>query len=184
MSCPGGWKRTTLGEEYLIIMGQSPDSSSYNDYKRGLPLVQGNADIENGITSPQRYTSKPTKICDDNAVLLSVRAPVGTVSRVNQRVCLGRGVCAIAGKITNFVYYLMKYHANSWKRLEQGSTFTAISVEDIKEFEIFLPPLAEQQAIADTLAAFDTHIANLTELIAKKKAIRDGALDDLMSGRT
>ncbi|MBQ7732867.1 MAG: restriction endonuclease subunit S, partial [Synergistaceae bacterium] len=46
------------------------------------------------------------------------------------------------------------------------------------------PPLAEQQAIADTLAAFDTHIANLTELIAKKKAIRDGALDDLMSGRT
>lgn len=47
-----------------------------------------------------------------------------------------------------------------------------------------LPPLKEQTAIAETLAAFDTHITNLTELITKKKAIRDGALDELMTGRT
>ena len=54
----------------------------------------------------------------------------------------------------------------------------------MREQEIPLPPLNEQIAIADTLAAFDTHITNLTDLISKKKAIREGALEDLMSGRT
>lgn len=56
-----------------------------------------------------------------------------------------------------------------------------------KEYSSFLVPVApkkEQDAIADTLVEFDTHIINLSELIEKKKAIRDGALEDLVSGRT
>lgn len=56
-----------------------------------------------------------------------------------------------------------------------------------KEYSSFLVPVApkeEQDAIANTLADFDTHIANLTELIEKKKGIRDGALEDLVSGKT
>ncbi|MBR2208474.1 MAG: restriction endonuclease subunit S, partial [Synergistaceae bacterium] len=54
----------------------------------------------------------------------------------------------------------------------------------IIQYSIPLPPLAEQKAIADTLGTFDAHIKNLADLIEKKKAIRDGALEDLMSGRT
>ena len=56
-----------------------------------------------------------------------------------------------------------------------------------KEYSSFLVPVApkkEQDAIANTLSEFDGHIANLAELIEKKKAIRDGALEDLVSGRT
>ena len=56
-----------------------------------------------------------------------------------------------------------------------------------KEYSSFLVPVAskeEQDAIANALAEFDTHIANLAELIEKKKGIRDGALEDLVSGRT
>jgi len=43
---------------------------------------------------------------------------------------------------------------------------------------------AEQAEIARVLTTFDTHITNLTELIEKKKAIREGALEDLVSGKT
>lgn len=56
-----------------------------------------------------------------------------------------------------------------------------------KQYSSFLIPVAskeEQDDIAETLSCIDTHIANLTELIEKKKAIRDGALEDLVSGRT
>lgn len=182
---PNDWEEKKLGEEYIVIMGQSPASSSYNYNKKGLPLIQGNADIMNGMTSASRYTSSPTKICYVNSTILSVRAPVGTVSRANQTICLGRGVCAIVGNEANFIYYLMKYNEKAWKTLEQGSTFTAISGKDVRNFKIFVPTdKKEQRAIADTLSTFDTHIKNLSELIEKKKAVRDGALDDLMSGRT
>ena len=50
--------------------------------------------------------------------------------------------------------------------------------------DVYLPPLTEQQAIASVLSDFDKHIDNLTELIQKKKAIRDGALEDLISGKS
>ena len=65
-----------------------------------------------------------------------------------------------------------------------GIKVSSISKASIRKTLIPLPTLKEQTAIADTLAAFDTHISNLPELIAKKKAIRDGALDELMTGRT
>ena len=65
-----------------------------------------------------------------------------------------------------------------------GIKVSSISKSSIKNTLIHLPPLAEQRAIAETLETFDAHIKNLSDLIEKKKAIRDGALEDLMSGRT
>lgn len=54
----------------------------------------------------------------------------------------------------------------------------------IKNLALTIPhSVGEQQAIADTLSTFDEHIENLTELIEKKKVIRDGALEDLVTGK-
>ena len=66
----------------------------------------------------------------------------------------------------------------------QGSTRYNLSKSSFIKMEIPVPSIKEQQAIAATLSYFDEHIDNLTELIEKKKAIRDGALEDLVSGRT
>lgn len=52
----------------------------------------------------------------------------------------------------------------------------------VKKIKICIPEPKEQQAIAETLITFDKHIENLEELIAKKKMIRDGAVEDLVSG--
>ncbi len=50
--------------------------------------------------------------------------------------------------------------------------------------EMPLPDKGEQAAIATTIECFDTYIGNLTELIEKKRNIRDGALEDLIGGKT
>lgn len=71
---------------------------------------------------------------------------------------------------------IIKHCTYTTRALTNGKILSAIKIP--------LPPLAEQKAIAATLSSFDTHIDNLTALIEKKKAIRDGALADLMSGRT
>lgn len=65
----------------------------------------------------------------------------------------------------------------------QGSTRYNLSKSSFIKMEIPVPSIKEQQAIAATLSYFDEHIDNLTELIEKKKAIRDGALNDLISGK-
>ena len=85
-----------------------------------------------------------------------------------------------------FLYYLF-LSATVQAQIVSFCDFTTVgtfTIKNAKKIKIPLPPLEEQTAIADTLAVFDTHISNLTELISKKKAIREGALNELMTGRT
>ena len=43
----GEWEVKRLGDVTEIVIGQSPSSSNYNAKGLGLPLIQGNADIDN-----------------------------------------------------------------------------------------------------------------------------------------
>lgn len=85
--------------------------------------------------------------------------------------------------IVNRKFLWWIYRSFPWQGLE-GTTIQRLYNKIILNTEIYLPTLREQQAIADTLSTFDTYISNLTELIEKKKAIREGALEDLVSGKT
>ena len=157
-------------------MGQSPDSSSYNNNCIGLPLVQGNADMCERIATPQRYTSQPTKICEAGSIILSVRAPVGTVGKTFQKICLGRGVCGITSKNIEFMYQYLLNNENSWRHIEQGGTFTAINSDDIKSFPIILPSLPEQKKIADFLSLIDQRIEKQRQLVESLKKYKRGLL--------
>ena len=105
----GKWIANKLGATCKLIMGQSPDSKSYNDEGDGYYLIQGNADIKYRLTSPRQWTNEPTKICEVGDIILTVRAPVGAVARSIHNACIGRGVCVIRevdGFEINFIYCL------------------------------------------------------------------------------
>ena len=66
-----------------------------------------------------------------------------------------------------------------------GIKVSSISKTSIRKTELHLPSSEkEQAAIVNAISSFDTTIKNLSELIKKKKDIRDGALEDLVSGKT
>ena len=128
------------------------------------------------IATPQRYTSQPTKICEAGSIILSVRAPVGTVGKTFQKICLGRGVCGITSKNIEFMYQYLLNNENSWRHIEQGGTFTAINSDDIKSFPIILPSLPEQKKIADFLSLIDQRIEKQRRLVESLKKYKRGAL--------
>lgn len=59
-----------------------------------------------------------------------------------------------------------------------------VNKSQFSEFEIPLPPLAEQRTIATALRDADDLIATLEHLIAKKQAIKQGMMQQLLTGRT
>lgn len=66
-----------------------------------------------------------------------------------------------------------------------GCTYTTRALTNGKQLsaiEISVPPKPEQEAIATALTDIDTLIANLEKMIAKKKAIKQGAMQELLSG--
>ena len=54
--------RTSLSECCTIVMGQSPDSVSYNSEGIGMPFYQGNADFGEVHPVTRIWCSKPLKI--------------------------------------------------------------------------------------------------------------------------
>ena len=174
------WTKKRIGEFCNITMGQSPDSNSYNSDFVGVPLVQGNADITDGVTTPLRYTSQPTKVCKKGSILLSVRAPVGTVCIADCEVCLGRGVCAINSENNAFVRQLFLYLEPSWKTIEQGGTFTAISRNDIANVEVIIPnDVAEQKRIGEYLGLIDLHISQEVRMLQSIMSTKLGLMQHL-----
>jgi type I restriction enzyme S subunit len=61
-----------------------------------------------------------------------------------------------------------------------GSTFKRINIQQIKNFTIPMPSPFEQQAIAEALSDVDALISALDRLIAKKRAIKQGAMQELL----
>lgn len=85
-----------------------------------------------------------------------------------------------------FLYYLLSssYVQSQYEAFAAGSGVQNLNKEVVKKVAVFLPSIPEQENIAETLSNFDSYIDDLTELIEKKKGIRDGVLEDLICRKT
>ncbi|MGI3004179.1 restriction endonuclease subunit S [Shewanella algae] len=178
------WKSQQLSNLASITMGSSPKSTAYNDEGIGLPLIQGNADIKNRLTKPRTYTSQITKECTPGSIIMTVRAPVGAIAKSTVKGCIGRGVCAIsATKISqDYLYQYLISQESKWKKLEQGSTFSAIGSKDVKQLSIAYPESVKEQAqIAEVLSTVDKKIDLIDQKIAETEKLKTGLMQKLFS---
>jgi type I restriction enzyme S subunit len=179
----GEWKITELGRVADITMGQSPLSKYYNKAGIGVPLIQGNADINNRKTIKRVFTTNITRKGKAGDIIMSVRAPVGEIAKTYFDVCLGRGVCSIRF-VNNYLYHAMIAHEPTWKKLSSGSTFDSVTSNDVKSFEIYLPKdEKEQTAISQTLSDMDAEIETLEKQKAKYINLKHGMMQQLLTGK-
>lgn len=138
-----------------IIMGQSPDSSTYNTEKIGLPFFQGNADFGELNPIAKTWCSAPIKIAYKNYILISVRAPIGALNIAAETCCIGRGLAAfdVNNKMCTqkYLWYLLKAKKNELLSKGTGSTFKAISKNILSEMEFNIPPVREQELCTKVL---------------------------------
>ena len=148
-----------MGDTVQITMGQSPDGSTYSDVPSDYILVQGNADLQNGWVSPRVWTSQMTKKADAGDLIMSVRAPAGAMGKTAYNAVIGRGVAAIKGN--EFIYQLLvKMDSDGyWKALSCGSTFESLNSDNIKNADVLIPDVTEQEKIGEYFANLDRLIA-------------------------
>jgi len=145
-------------------------------------LLQGNADIKNRLSAPRIYTSEITKECQIDDILLSVRAPVGTIAKSIHRACIGRGISAIHAKNENSQEYLYQWlfsFESSWQNISQGGTFDAVNSDDIRNLKLPIPNTKEQQKIASCLSTLDELLAAHNDKLDALKDHKKGLLQNL-----
>lgn len=156
-----------------IIAGQSPKSKYYNTEGEGLPFFQGKADFGELYPSIRVYCSQPTKIAEKDDILLSVRAPVGPTNLAPCQVCIGRGLTAIRPSealLTRYVLLYFRYFEAQLASKGTGTTFKAITQDIVKNLEIPIPSLFEQERIVNRIEEMFSQLDDGVETLKKTKA--------------
>ena len=168
-----------LGEVCKLNMGQSPDSSSYNDTGDGIPFFQGNADFGEVHPNIRVWCNAPTKIAHPGEILISVRAPIGAMNIADCECCIGRGLASISADeavcTTKYLWYGISSKIEELNAKGTGSTFKAVNKKTLEETEIPIRDLMEQERIA---AKLDSVTALIT---LRKRQVKK--LDELIKAR-
>jgi type I restriction enzyme S subunit len=196
---PTDWNVTTAAQVCELVV----------DCKnRTPPVVEGGEfavvrtpNVRNGkfIREELRFTDKSSfrewtirAIPQVGDVLITREAPLGEVCLVpsDVRVCLGQRMMLYrpdhrAAESLFLLYALMSSGVqNNLLKKIGGSTVGHAKVDDIRDLQIPLPSTkAEQKAIAEAMSDADAHLESLEQLIAKKRHLKQGAMQQLLTGK-
>ena len=168
-----------LNDVCKINMGQSPDSSSYNEVGDGIPFFQGNADFGERYPVTRVWCNAPTKIAKAGDILISVRAPIGALNYAKEKCCIGRGLAAITpdeSRVSSpFVFWFLRGKSAELNSKGTGSTFKAIGRRILEKTMIPQMDLRQQRLCADNLERVYT--------IVQKRKQQLRLLDNLIKAR-
>jgi len=171
----------------------TPQYVLYSDFF----FVNGNNLIDNSIkitdntmcVSEIEYNMHAKKL-NQRTILLSINGTIGNIAFFNdEKVILGKSAAYINvnnSASRSFIFYLLQSSSikNYFEDELTGSTIRNLSLKTIRNTPILLPPLPEQQAIAQILSNMDAEIESLEQKQAKYKAIKQGMMQELLTGKT
>ena len=183
---PTGWEVRKLSDIANITMGQSPDGTSYNENGDGVIFYQGSTDFGNRFPVVRMYTTSPTRFAKKGDILMSVRAPVGTMNIANTNCCIGRGLAALNSKIGSIMHlwYLMDVFKHTFENKNSaGTTFGAITKDELFNLLVIIPPKNIISSFDEKTISIFNYQLSIEQESAKLTALRDKLLPLLMNGQ-
>ena len=184
---PEDWSAMPLRDDVKLISGHHVLSQYCNTTGDGIPYLTGPADFPNGQIKQTKFTTKPTTLCDKEDILITVKGSgSGTIIDADSKYCISRQLMAIRVMNWNskFLFYSLLQHSSQIKDSSTG-LIPGLSRPDILNRLIAVPEEQdEQRAIAEALSDVDGLIASLDKLLAKKRAIKQAAMQQLLTGKT
>ena len=121
-----------------------------------------------------------------NTVLCSCSATIGVCAITTTKLITNQtfiGIHPNSEIDSQFLYYYLQSQTVNLIKIGSGSTILYISRETFEKFKIPILDLNEQKNIVNTLSEIDTLIDSLESLIQKKKNIKQGTMQELLTGK-
>ena len=171
--------------------------SSYFDDAGAVPILVGSNVKENGINweSARRISDASNHVLTSSRLeagdLVTVRVGEPGVTAVIPPELDGCNCASmmIVRRHVSFNSHWLCYMMNSRigrtqvKNVQYGTAQKQFNISDAINFAYPAPPLAEQEAIAEALNDADAHIESLEQLLVKKRQIKQGAMQELLTGK-
>ena len=194
-----GWKKTKLNSVVKIVNGGTPNTK-VPDYWNGKDLWITPAEMGK-LQSPYLSASRrklseaglrnsSASLVPAKSVILSTRAPIGHLVINTSPMAFNQGCRGlICGEQINYkyLYYFLSSKVDLLNELGSGTTFKELSASKLKNVELPLPPLAEQERIIAILdnafAGIDTAISNTQKNFANARELFESYLNSVFDQR-
>ena len=191
---PADWMVKPIGEVAEVVGGGTP-STQVPKYWGGdinwlTPTEVGSgkyvSDSNRKLTNSGLQNSSASML-PKGTILLTSRAGIGDLGILESPACTNQGFQSLICSDNvdhEFLYYVMLTKRSELERKGSGSTFLEITPSEVKSLLIALPGLKEQYMISEVLSDSDSQIHNLEKLISKKRDIKQGTMQELLTGKT
>ena len=188
---PNDWSAVPIGELLNFQGGSQPDKSFFRQtWKPGyIRLIQiRDYKTDQFITYIPRMLAR--RFCTTDDIMIGRYGP--PIFQILRGIEGAYNVALIKAIVQpnvskSFCYYFLKrdtlFHFIE-KLSQRSSGQTGVDLGELRKYSIPLPPtLREQEAIAEALSDADAWIESLEQLIAKKRQIKQGAMQELLTGK-
>ena len=178
---PSGWETKPTKYGFAVLNGSTPSSSeqSYWDGDIHWATPEDIGSLRGRVLRNTRrkiteagYDHSGTQIAPEGSIILTTRAPVGNLALSGIPLCTNQGCKTLVPRSKKFdsgyFYYQFLARKEELGALAAGTTFQELGTEELRAFEIWIPSISEQCAIADFL---DRETAKIDELIAEKERL-------------
>ncbi len=196
LTTPSNWQRVRLGDIATFLKGKGLSKSQVSPNAKHECILYGElfTHYDRVVTNIKSFTNiyDNPMLSLNNDVLMSGSAEtpdiLATASCILKKgVILGGDILIIRpnSNLLNgcFLAYCIVYDKNQVLSKVVGSTVYHLYAKDLKDFEILLPPLNEQIAIANVLSDLDRYLYSLDAIILKKESVKKALSFELLSQR-
>ncbi|WQR71205.1 restriction endonuclease subunit S [Helicobacter pylori] len=183
---PKAWQRVRLGDVAEI---NPPTIIPNVFYYIDLESVEKGQLLNKQLMTKNKAPSRARRLLSKNDILYQLVRPY---QRNNYFFTLNGNYVASTGyaqirtlQNPSFLYFALhsNYFVNAVLDRCEGTSYPAISSNELKKCEVILPPLDEQIAIANILSDLDHYLCSLDALILKKESVKKALSFELLSQR-
>ncbi|EKG4606112.1 restriction endonuclease subunit S [Escherichia coli] len=190
----GEWERVKLGAIADMNSGGTPKSTVEEYYGGNIPWVSISDMTSNGkwIATTEKYltelglNSSSARIYPKNSVLYAMYASIGECSIAAVNLTSSQAILGIRPKDClnyEFLYFYLTSLKEKIKLQGQQGTQSNLNAGMVKEFELDLPSIREQQKIAAVLSAADAEISTLEKKLACLRDEKKALMQQLLTGK-
>jgi type I restriction enzyme S subunit len=190
------WTDSTVDRLARVTGGGTPSTRISAYWGGGIPWFtpaeieskgSGLVSVSERTITAQGLASSSASILPAGTVLVTSRASIGNCAVAEVPVTTNQGFASMIpkdGRSTWFLYYWTQQNKSELESRAAGSTFLEISATKVAAISMRQPDLVEQAAIGEVLRDADLELDALEQRLEKARAIKQGMMQELLTGRT
>ena len=190
---PQEWEVKKLKDIADFIGGGTPSRGRSEYWQGNIPWISSSDISLNTIHSlnisrfitERAINESATQICPKDTILVVSRVGVGKIGIAPTELCTSQDFTNIVLRKNNIEYVARALQPilQSMVNMSQGTSIKGITTDEVKNLAILIPSSEEQDKISEAILNAEQLIASLEKLITKKKAIKQGAMRELLTGK-